>query len=213
MLFGFDTDSIGEPSARLADPSSGPATTAQGWGVSVIESGESPVIVTSRGDVLHAQPDDAWQDQDRQVSEVVEAPNPDWNCEPSSSCKVTFPASDDYGLAGIRVVSVTQNVPCPVPGLCYQTGNHGLDIVVLDLFAGSSGMNHAQVSQESVNLSLILTNGGRPEEDSITCDSRLRDALCGLGPKGPTQRLLPSSDLMCRTGKTGHRCTSGTAAA
>ena len=47
MLFGFDTDSIGEPSARLADPSSGPATTAQGWGVSVIESGESPVIVTT----------------------------------------------------------------------------------------------------------------------------------------------------------------------
>ena len=46
MLIGFDTVSIGEPSARLADPSSGPATPAQGWGVSVIESGEFPVIVT-----------------------------------------------------------------------------------------------------------------------------------------------------------------------
>ena len=46
MLAGFDTVSIGEPSARLADPSSGPATTAQEWGVSVINSGEFPVIVT-----------------------------------------------------------------------------------------------------------------------------------------------------------------------
>jgi uncharacterized membrane protein YccF (DUF307 family) len=47
VLAGFDTVSIGEPSARLADPSSGPATTAQGWGISVIESGEFQVIVTS----------------------------------------------------------------------------------------------------------------------------------------------------------------------
>ena len=47
MLIGLDTVSIGEPSARLADPSSGPATAAQEWGISVIESGEFPVIVTT----------------------------------------------------------------------------------------------------------------------------------------------------------------------
>ena len=47
MLIGLDTVSIGEPSARLADPSSGPATAAQEWGDSVIESGEFPVIVTN----------------------------------------------------------------------------------------------------------------------------------------------------------------------
>jgi hypothetical protein len=51
VLLGLDTVSIGEPSARLADPSSGPATTAQEWGVSVIESGEFPVIVTKDADV------------------------------------------------------------------------------------------------------------------------------------------------------------------
>jgi hypothetical protein len=52
VLLGLDTVSIGEPSARLADPSSGPATTAQEWGVSVIESGEFQVIATKaeRGD-------------------------------------------------------------------------------------------------------------------------------------------------------------------
>jgi hypothetical protein len=47
VLIGLDTVSIGEPSARLADPSSGPATTAQEWGVSVGNSGEFPVIVTN----------------------------------------------------------------------------------------------------------------------------------------------------------------------
>ena len=51
MLIGLDTVSIGEPSARLADPSSDPATTAQGWGISVINSGEFPVIVTSEGGI------------------------------------------------------------------------------------------------------------------------------------------------------------------
>jgi len=35
VLVGLDTVSIGEPSARLADPSSGPATTAQEWGVTL----------------------------------------------------------------------------------------------------------------------------------------------------------------------------------
>ncbi len=49
MLIGLVTVSIGEPSARLADPSSGPATAAQEWGVSVIESGEFQVIVTKQG--------------------------------------------------------------------------------------------------------------------------------------------------------------------
>ncbi len=48
MLISFDTVSIGEPSARLAGPSSDPATAVQEWGVSVINSGEFPVIVTTQ---------------------------------------------------------------------------------------------------------------------------------------------------------------------
>jgi hypothetical protein len=52
VLAGFDTVSIGEPSARLEDPSSGPSTTAQGWGVSVIESGEFQMIVTNLDGVI-----------------------------------------------------------------------------------------------------------------------------------------------------------------
>ena len=46
LLIGFVTVSLGEPLAWLVDREQA-HSTAQGWGISVIEPGETSVIVTN----------------------------------------------------------------------------------------------------------------------------------------------------------------------
>jgi hypothetical protein len=121
---------------------------------------------------------------------VVELPRPARgtrivNCGPSSYCEAKFPALDEYGLAALQVAAVEENASCPVPGLCYQLPGHGLDLVTLDMVTGPSGMNHTGMGQESLNLSLILTNGTKACMDSITYNAEVEYALGGLGPEGP----------------------------
>ena len=101
----------------------------------------------------------------------------------SSSCVAVFPAPDLWDATAILVGKVYLDVSCPDPGVCDQPVGDQLDAVLVGLSTGSSGMTDPGV--ESRNVSLVLPDGSQAKEDSITCDSSVEYALCGLGPEGP----------------------------
>jgi hypothetical protein len=100
-----------------------------------------------------------------------------------SKCLVMLPTPDDFDLAALTVDAVDLNVACPDPGVCDQPAGDQLDAVLLLMSVGSSGM--ANPGDEMGNFALILSDGRQARIDSITCDSSVEYALCGLGPEGP----------------------------
>jgi hypothetical protein len=78
---------------------------------------------------------------------------------------------------------VSLNVACPDPGVCDVGAGQQLDAVTVGFSAGTSGMSDP--GSETFNFSLILPGGSQATIDSITCDSSVAYALCGLGPEGP----------------------------
>jgi hypothetical protein len=102
---------------------------------------------------------------------------------PPSKCFVALPTPDVAGLTAFTIGYVDQNVACPDPGVCDQPAGDQLDVLVMAMTAGPSGM--ADPGTEAFNFALILPDGGQAHEDSITCDNSVEYALCGLGPEGP----------------------------
>ena len=56
------------------------------------------------------------------------------------------------------------------------------------MFPGPSGMDPP--GGELLNFSLILTGGGRAKIDSVSCDSHVRYALCGLRHEVPPAAFI-----------------------
>jgi hypothetical protein len=103
---------------------------------------------------------------------------------PKMNCWADFPAVDDFGATSLLVGYVDTNVVCPDPGVCDQPAGDQLDAIVIGFTTGPAGMSNPGV--EESNFSLNLNGGGQGRIDSITCDSSVEHALCGLGPEGPT---------------------------
>ena len=142
-----------------------------------LASATSTATVTALGNTKTVK-----QEKVVEATEATAPPTTTVNCSHSAYCEVTFPAPDDLDLAALGV-AVHENVRCPVAerGGCDQyPGHEGLDLVVLNMYTGPSGMNHAQVSFESVNFSLVLTGEKRAGMDWVSCDSNVWGALCGF---------------------------------
>jgi hypothetical protein len=93
-----------------------------------------------------------------------------------------LPAPDDFGLASLEIGYVDSNGSCPDPGVCEQPAGDQLDVMIMAMTAGSSGMSDP--GAEVGNFALILSDGSQARTDSITCDNSVQYALCGLGPEG-----------------------------
>jgi len=103
-------------------------------------------------------------------------------CIGPSSCSYVLPAPDDFGLASLEIGYVDSNGSCPDPGVCEQPAGDQLDVMIMAMTAGSSGMSDP--GAEVGNFALILSDGSQARTDSITCDNSVQYALCGLGPEG-----------------------------
>lgn len=101
----------------------------------------------------------------------------------SSNCLATFPTADDNDATSLQIEDVYLGVVCPDPGLCDQPAGDQLDEVALAMGTGSSGMSDPGIEMD--NFALILPGGSQATSDTVTCDSSVPEALCGLGPEEP----------------------------
>jgi hypothetical protein len=100
-----------------------------------------------------------------------------------ASCIDIFPLTDDEDATALTVADVYLNVACPDLGVCETPAGDQLDEVLVILNTGSSGMSDPGFEMD--NFSLVLPGGGQATIDSISCDSSVPYAICGLGPEGP----------------------------
>lgn len=98
-------------------------------------------------------------------------------------CVDALPAPDLDDAIAVAVSAVYLNVPCPDPGLCDASFGQQIDAVVVDLQTDANGM--IDPGGEMDDFALVLPGGGQAEVDSVSCDSSVFDAICGLGPEAP----------------------------
>ena len=116
------------------------------------------------------------------VEAAGKAAKPTTYCVGPSSCYYRLAAEDDFGLVDLGIAYVILNVACPDPGVCDQPTGAQLDMMIVGMTAGSSGMSDP--GDEAGNFALVLSDGSQAHLDSITFDSSARYALGGLGPEG-----------------------------
>jgi len=117
------------------------------------------------------------------VEAAGKAAKPTTYCVGPSSCYYRLAAEDDFGLVDLGIGYVYLDVACPDPGVCDQPTGDQLDMMIVGMTAGSSGMSDP--GSEAGNFALVLSDGSQAHQDSITFDNSVQYALGGLGPEGP----------------------------